>query len=52
VFLSDLNGDIAEQMADLKTFLGNLISNNTIAYPQDKNAKCLSGKSLIDLNRL
>jgi hypothetical protein len=39
VFLSDLNGDIAEQMADLKTFLGNLISNNTIAYPQDKNAK-------------
>lgn len=39
VFLSDLTGEIADHVADLEEFLGNLISNNTIAYPQDKNTK-------------
>ena len=39
VFLSDLDGGMIDQMADLEDFLGNLISNNTIAYTQDKNTK-------------
>ncbi len=39
VFLSDLKSAADDQMADLNAFLGNLISNNTIAYQQDKNAR-------------
>ena len=39
VFLSDLKSTADDQMADINAFLGNLISNNTIAYQQDKNAR-------------
>ena len=39
VFLSDLKSTADDQMADLNAFLGNLISNNTVAYQQDKNAR-------------
>lgn len=39
VFLSDLTEETEEQMVDVKAFLGALISNNSIGYPQDRSAK-------------
>ncbi len=39
VFLSDLTEDVEAQMIDVERFLGNLISHNTIAYTQDRNAR-------------
>lgn len=39
VFLSDLTGEIQEQMVDVSAFLGTLISNNSIGYPQDRSAR-------------
>ena len=39
VFLSDLTGETEEQMVDVTAFLGALISNNSIGYPQDRSAR-------------
>ena len=39
VFLNDLTEEIEEQMVDVKAFLGSLISNNAIGYPQDRSAR-------------
>jgi hypothetical protein len=39
VFLSDLTGEIDDQLLDVTSFLGNLISNNSIGYPQDRGAR-------------
>jgi hypothetical protein len=39
VFLSDLTGDVDDQLLDVKSFLGNLISNNSIGYSQDRGAR-------------
>ena len=39
VFLSDLTEETDAQMVDVKAFLGTLISNNSIGYPQDRNAR-------------
>lgn len=39
VFLSDLTENVENQMIDLKTFLGTLISHNAIAYQQDRSSR-------------
>ena len=39
VFLSDLTGDLDDQLLDVTSFLGNLISNNSIGYSQDRGAR-------------
>jgi len=39
VFLSDLTEDVEDQMVDVRSFLGSLISNNAIGYPQDRSAR-------------
>jgi hypothetical protein len=39
VFLSDLTGETEEQLVDVRAFLGALISNNSIGYPQDRSAR-------------
>ena len=39
VFLSDLTEDVEKQMIDVETFLANLVSHNSIGYPQDRNAR-------------
>jgi hypothetical protein len=39
VFLSDLTGETEEQIVDVTAFLGTLISNNSIGYPQDRSAR-------------
>jgi hypothetical protein len=39
VFLSDLTGEAEEQLVDVTAFLGALISNNSIGYPQDRIAR-------------
>ena len=39
VFLSDLTGETQDQIVDVKAFLGNLISNNSIGHAQDRAAR-------------
>jgi hypothetical protein len=39
VFLSDRTGETEEQIVDVTAFLGTLISNNSIGYPQDRGAR-------------
>jgi hypothetical protein len=39
VFLSDLTGELDDQLLDVASFLGNLISNNSIGYSQDRGAR-------------
>lgn len=39
VFLSDLTGELDDQLLDVTSFLGNLISNNSIGYSQDRGAR-------------
>jgi hypothetical protein len=39
VFLSDTTGEYADQLADIKKFLVSLISDNTVLYVTDKNAR-------------
>jgi hypothetical protein len=39
VFLSDLTETVEKQMADVERFLSTLISNNAIAYQQDRNSR-------------
>jgi hypothetical protein len=39
VYLSDTTGEYADQLADIKKFLVSLISDNTVLYVTDKNAR-------------
>lgn len=48
VFLSDTTGEYADQMADLRKFLISLISDNTILYITDKNARNWSFRYYLD----
>ena len=42
VFLSDTSDDFEDQLADVKTFLVSLISDNSILYATDKNSRSWS----------
>lgn len=48
VFLSDTSGEFEEQFADLQKFLVSLISDNTILYVTDKNARNWSFRYYLD----
>jgi hypothetical protein len=48
VFLSDTTGEYEDQLADLKTFLVSLISDNTVLYITDKNARNWSFRYYLD----
>jgi hypothetical protein len=54
VFLSDTSGEYDDQLADLKKFLISLISDNTVLYVTDKNARNWSFRYYLDnaLHRL
>ena len=39
VFLSDLTGDLGDQLADVTVFLSNLIAHNTVLYQTDYNSR-------------
>jgi hypothetical protein len=42
VFLADIKLDTRDILADSEAFLRNLIENNAVAYPQDRNARHFS----------
>jgi len=48
VFLSDTTGEFEDQFADLKKFLVGLISDNTVLYNTDKNARNWSFRYYLD----
>jgi hypothetical protein len=48
VFLSDTTGEYEDQLADVKKFLISLISDNTILYVTDKNARNWSFRYYLD----
>jgi len=48
VFLSDTSGEYEDQLADLKKFLVSLISDNTVLYVTDKNARNWSFRYYLD----
>jgi len=48
VFLSDTTGEYKDQLADLKKFLISLISDNTVLYITDKNARNWSFRYYLD----
>jgi len=48
VFLSDTSGEYADQLADVKKFLVSLISDNTVLYVTDKNARNWSFRYYLD----
>jgi hypothetical protein len=48
VFLSDTTGEYEDQLADLKMFLVSLISDNTVLYVTDKNARNWSFRYYLD----
>lgn len=48
VFLSDTSGEYDDQLADLKKFLISLISDNTVLYVTDKNARNWSFRYYLD----
>ena len=39
VFLSDLSGEVADQLTDAKRFLQSLIAHNSVLYQTDFNAR-------------
>lgn len=48
VFLSDTSGEYEDQLADVKKFLVSLISDNTVLYVTDKNARNWSFRYYLD----
>ena len=48
VFLSDTSGEFEDQLADVKTFLVSLISDNSVLYATDKNSRNWSFRYYLD----